>query len=88
MWKKPLVRKSTRFIKLVSPASSYSNIDVASCGSETELCISAVFKIAFMYWKCHIKGIVAKMYQTKKDYLYCCTVHFEDSLSIAHQHMH
>jgi hypothetical protein len=23
-----------------------------------------------------------------EDYLYCCTVHFEDSLSIAHQQMH
>jgi hypothetical protein len=26
--------------------------------------------------------------QIKTNYLYCCTVHFEDSLSITHQQMH
>jgi hypothetical protein len=61
-----LVRNNTRFIKLVSPASSCNNIDVASCVNEMELCISAIFKIVFVYWKCHIKGIIEKIYDTKK----------------------
>jgi len=26
--------------------------------------------------------------QTSKNYLYCCTVRFEDSLNITHQQMH
>jgi pyruvate-formate lyase-activating enzyme len=30
--------------------------------------------------------VMAKKYKT--DYLYYCTVHFEDSLSITHQRMH
>ena len=60
------MEKSTRFIQLVSPASSYNNIDVASCESETDLCISTVFKIAFVNWKGHLRGIVAKIYHKKK----------------------
>jgi len=43
-----------------------------------------VFTEANKFYKMHIKFNPT----LKSHYLYCCTVHFEDSLNITHQQMH
>jgi hypothetical protein len=45
-------------------------------------------KMDTLYNSRNTKALAAVLHQIKFISLYCCAVHFEDSLSIAHQQMH